>query len=148
MAGELRMGTEGKGATFERRRQVTVDTESLVTVIYTLVYLGIFLFLLNWFYQAVKRIEKSLQGIEKRLEAIETNPTQPAPNETASVSPAAPRSAKKIERVSNMWGIPAILFIAALFTGSLGLTSYLLWGAGAMVVAAGAWEVVRREIRP
>ena len=148
MAGEPRMGTEGKRATSERSRLMTVDTGSLVTLIYSLVYLVVFLFLLNWFYQAVKRIEKSLQGIEKRLEAIETNPTQPAPNVTASVSPAAPRSAKKIERVSNVWGIPAILFIAALFTGSLGLTSYLLWGAGAMVVVAGAWEVVRREIRP
>jgi hypothetical protein len=46
-----------------------------------------------------------------------------------------------------MWGIPAILLIAALFTGGLGLSQFLLYAAAGMVVVAAVWEVVRRERR-
>jgi hypothetical protein len=55
--------------------------------------------------------------------------------------------AKKMERISNMWGIPAILFIAALLTASFGLTLDLLYAAGVMVIVAAGWEVIRREGR-
>jgi hypothetical protein len=143
---EWGLGTAATDTTFDRSRQV-IDTGSLITILYSVLYLVIFLYLLNWFYQAVKRIEKSLQGIEKRLEAIEASPAQPTgPNQQPPSLPAPPQGAKKRETVSNMWGIPAILLIAALFSGSLGLTPYLLYAAGVMVIVAAAWEVVRREV--
>ncbi len=131
-------------------RQVSVDTGSLITLLYSLVYLAIFLYLLNWFYKAVKRVEESLQRIEKRLESLENGTTQAVtPGPTSSAPP------KRMERVSNLWAVPAVLFIIAVVGGGGYLTGYgflgveltiLLFGAaGAMVVVAAAWEVVRRR---
>jgi hypothetical protein len=121
---------------------------SLATILFSLAYLAIFLYLLNWFYQAVKRIEKSLQGIEKRLDAVEAGQKRPdSPGPQSNPSPPQQGGAKKMERISNMWGIPAILFIAALLTGGLGLTLDLLYAAGVMLIVAAGWEVVRREVR-
>jgi hypothetical protein len=135
----------GTETTFGGSRQVPADTGALYTIVFSVLYLVLFVYLLNWFYKAVKRIEKSLQGIEKRLEAIEGN--QPGgPSPAASVTPPPPQPAKKRERISNMWGIPAILFIAAAFSGPLGLTQYLLYAAAVMLVVAAAWEVIRREL--
>ena len=146
--GGFGIGMVEANTTSVRSRQVVVDTSSLITLVYSLVYLGIFLYLLNWFYQAIRRIEKSLRAIEKRLEAIETSPTQSGgPNPPTPSVPPPPLGAEKRERVSNMWGIPAILLIAALFTGGLGLSQFLLYAAAGMVVVAAVWEVVRRERR-
>ena len=136
----------GTATTFRQSRQVTVDAGSLVTILYSVVYLLIFIFLLNWFYQAVKRIEKSLKGIEGRLEAIEAGPSRSAGSSPVANPPAPPQPSKKRERISNMWVIPAILFIVGLFSGSLGLTTYLFYGAGMMLIVAAVWEVIRREM--
>lgn len=126
-----------------------VETAGLFTVLYSILYLGVFLYVLNWFYQAVKRMQKSLQEIERRLDAIEAVPPGAQGNPPPPPPPPPPhrsQGAGRRERVSNMWGIPAILFIAAVLAGSFGVTEqYLLYGAGVMVVVAAAWEVVRRE---
>jgi hypothetical protein len=128
---------------------VSVDVGSLYSVVYGVLYLILFLYLLNWFYQAVKRIEKSLQGIEKRLEAIEAGSARPAgPSQPPPSPPPSSEAPKKRAWISNMWGIPAILLIAAVFSGALGLTSYLLYAAGATAVVAAVWEVVRRAVHP
>jgi len=143
----LVIGTAGKETTFDGSRQVSTDLGSLITIVYSLVYLAIFLYLLNWFYHAVKRIEKSLQEIEQRLEAVEGRPTQPSGPSTPPVPLSPPsQGVKRRERISNMWVIPAILFIAAIFSGALGLTLDLLYAAGAMLIASAVWEVVRREV--
>jgi hypothetical protein len=144
----LEIGTSGTETAFDRGRQVSTDAGSLITIVYSLVYLAIFLYLLNWFYHAVKRIEESLQRIEKRLDAIEASPTQPrGPSPPASSLSSPPQGVRKRERISNMWVIPAILFIAAIFSGALGLTLFLLYAASVMLIAAAVWEVVRREAR-
>jgi len=47
-------------------RQVpAVDVSSLLSVVWLVIFLGIFF----WFYNAIKRIEQTLEGIRKQLEA-------------------------------------------------------------------------------
>jgi len=47
-----------------------------------------------------------------------------------------------------MWGMPAILLIAAVFSGALGLTSYLLYVAGATAVLAVVWGLSEEQSIP
>jgi hypothetical protein len=61
------------GLPFSRSRQVAPDFSSILYLLYALIPLAIFIFWLNWFYNAIKRIEKSLREIEKRLESLESH---------------------------------------------------------------------------
>ena len=77
---------------------------------------------------------------------VATPPVQSAVSGSAPTSPSNAR-----DRVSNLWGVPAILFIIAAFGGYpfLGpvLTVDLYWTAGLAALVAAAWEVIRRKIR-
>jgi len=61
-------GRIGAEPTFSKSRQVVYDYGLFYVIMYVVV-LAFVAYWLNWFYSAIKRIEKSLQEIEKRLES-------------------------------------------------------------------------------
>jgi hypothetical protein len=128
----------------DNSRQSGPDYSSLLYSLEVLLSIAVFAFVLVWFYQAIRRIEKSLREIRERLGLSEKEAGPPGSNFAAPSFPEA----KEIARISNLWGIPAILFIIAAFGGpSLGWTLDvdLLWAAGLMALVAAAWEVIRRK---
>jgi hypothetical protein len=113
-----------------------------------LVSLAISAFLLVWFYRAVKRIENSLREVKERLESpAGFKPIVPHPPSSPSPSP---KGTKERERISNLWGIPAVIFLVAAFGGYslLGaqLAILMFQMAGATAIGVAVWEVVRRRI--
>jgi len=50
------------------RQVIGVEVGSLFTILWSVLWLGILVYWLNWFYKAVKRIEQSVESIESHLE--------------------------------------------------------------------------------
>jgi hypothetical protein len=124
---------------------LAIDYSALSASIEGVLSLAVVAFVLVWFYRAVTRIEESLRKVNDRLDLLERGSNQSGTNPTPS-----PTQAKERGRISNMWGIPAILFIIAAMGGypllGWALTVYLFGAAGATAIIVVAWEVVRREI--
>ena len=127
-------------------RQSAPDYSLLLSSLEFLFSIAVFFFVLVWFYKAIKRIEDSLREISEKLGPSERGAVPPGPK---LVVPSPPQESEKA-RISNVWGIPAILFIIAAFGGYslLGWTLAvdLLEVAVLAVLAAAAWEVIRRKI--
>jgi hypothetical protein len=128
-------------------RQLVSDYSVLLSSLQALLSIAITAFVLVWFYKAIKRIEESLREIRERLGSSERGADQPGPN----LAPPSASRARKVGRISNVWGIPAILFIIGAIGGyplfGWALTRDLFGAAGLMALVAVAWEVIRKEIR-
>lgn len=127
-------------------RQLVSDYSLLLSSLEFLLSITVGALILVWFYRAIKRIEESLREVRERLGLTQKGANQPGSNP----EPPSPRKAREMARISNVWGIPAILFIFGAFAGAplLGstLTIDVFEVAGLMALVAAAWEVIRREI--
>jgi len=57
------------------RQVIGVDVGSLFTILWSVLWLGILVYWLNWFYKAVKRIEQSVESIKSQLEDMKQSQT-------------------------------------------------------------------------
>ncbi len=57
------------------RQVISVDVGSLFTILWSVLWLGLLVYWLNWFYKAVKRIERSVESIKSQLEGMKQTQT-------------------------------------------------------------------------
>ena len=55
------------------RQVIGVDVGSLLTLLWAVLWLGLLVYWLNWFYKAVKRIEQKVDTIKSQLEGKQQN---------------------------------------------------------------------------
>ena len=57
------------------RQVIGVDVGSLFTILWSLLWLGMLVYWLNWFYKAVKKTEQSVESIKSQLEYMKQSQT-------------------------------------------------------------------------
>jgi len=55
------------------RQVIGVDIGSLFAILWSVLWLGLLVYWLNWFYKAVKRIEQKVDTIKSQLEGKQQN---------------------------------------------------------------------------
>jgi len=55
------------------RQVIGVDIGSLFTILWSVLWLGLLVYWLNWFYKALKRIEQKVDTIKSQLEGKQQN---------------------------------------------------------------------------
>jgi len=55
------------------RQVIGVDIGSLFTILWAVLWLGLLVYWLNWFYKAMKRIEQKVDAIRSQLEGKQQN---------------------------------------------------------------------------